>query len=262
MQLAQNIKINQVIKRTVMSRYHFVKYSMGIITKKVQTQNPTNKPYVTYHVHDANVASTTVEQSTRNSGGVKQHSPEHQQEIRDPLRKLTLVENVALPKSDSSITQTVKIVGIKVMSETRDASGCPLKTYEQGHILIGQKDDHSGIVTVDHILTSSKTNFVTKKENPTIDVDNYMLSGKPQRVGEFETGRVFPTTDKGKTYLEDPVSTAYLQRSNIQPKVETIIKNSPPRHHTVRLHKDDSSLYTEDGRLITEEDNVDRTPLP
>lgn len=122
-------------------------------------------------------------------------------------------------------------MGVKVIPHTVDVSGQPLKSHEagpKGHILIGQEDKTKGIITTDHILTSSKINYITKKPNITIDSDNYTKSGKPQRVAELETGRIFPKSDEGITYEKVPDATKYLQKSDIKPQVEAIIANSPP----------------------------------
>jgi hypothetical protein len=96
-----------------------------------------------------------------------------------------------------------------------------LKSHEVGeksHVLVGQRDKEAGVITADHILTSSKKNYITGKPNITIDTDNYKKLGKPQRVAELETSRFFLESDKGITFEVVSDATSYMQLPHITPK--------------------------------------------
>jgi hypothetical protein len=148
------------------------------------------------------------------------------------------------------------LIGIQMSPNARDASGQPLKPHEAAgqHIFIGQKDTVAGTVVTDHILTSAKNNSITKQPNPKISDVNVKGQAKPQRVGEVETGRLLFENDEGITYVEVQKATDFLNNPQVKPKVDEIVKNSPPRHRTVRYDKDAPELYNEFGRPINEED--------
>jgi hypothetical protein len=158
--------------------------------------------------------------------------------------------------------KTIELVGIQILPNAVNAYGHPLKPHETGHVLIGQKNTTTGTITIDHEFTSAKNNFTTGQPNPLISaVVNYSQEPKPQRMSTLETGRLLSIEDEGKTYVEHPDATTYLNDPQNKPKIETAIQTSPDRHHVIRHTKNDPVLYTEDGIKLSEEDTIDRTPI-
>lgn len=126
---------------------------------------------------------------------------------------------------------------------TRDSHGQPLKSHElakNAHVLVGQYNKQAGVITSDHILTSSKKNHITGQPNIIIDINNYQELGKSQRIAELQTSHLFLESNVGRTFVIKKDATPYMQR----------------------LHKDDPESYTEDGLLHSDDENRQRGPWP
>lgn len=90
-------------------------------------------------------------------------------------------------------------------------------------------------------------------------------SPKPQRIASVTETRIFFKDQEGKTFNYDLQAELYLNNPLMAEKLrDGIAQVSSPsnKHKITRYHETDAELYTSEGYPITEEDNIQREPLP
>lgn len=157
---------------------------------------------------------------------------------------------------------------ITIQETARDSINKPLKKYEagpNGHVFIAKHDKEKGVLETDVILTSAKKNAVTGDTNFDLGSPNYTGQQKPQRMASVTETRMFKEDQEKKTFEFDPTADAYINDPIMIAKISqgmAQVSSPSTKHKIMRYHENDAELYTEEGYPITEEDTVQREPLP
>lgn len=162
------------------------------------------------------------------------------------------------------VEKKAEIVVVKMLDDARDPKGEKVPSHESGHYFVGKEDHNKGTVECHHLFTSAKANKITGTPNPIISDINIKGQDKVQRMAEIGTGRLLLTEEANKTYKKVPEAADYLKSPDVYAKIQEQLdahtQAQPKKHLTTRPHKDDPSLYTEDGYTHKEAETQSRGP--